>query len=619
MASALSLPRVQVSGAKQAGDVFSDALQSDMTIFTSDVAQRILLGVGGGDGSSSASVVLDDVALHLHRDLLSTADVAAARFLVPDGEGGLKEFSSGRDFATAGKLLVGDGSNAYLSPAGLTWEDTDGGRLDVAGEVKAHKMFTDEGELIARQYVEIQDEVVAIATGLGSSTYAVTSRGSVYAWGDNSAGQLGDGTLTDSSVHVRVSANSSLRQKVVVFVSAGEKHAVALASDGTLHSWGHNTSGQLGNGTNTSSTKPVAVSVTGTSLENKTVVAVTAGALHTVALASDGTLHAWGNNEFGQLGDGTTTDRSFAVLVQTTGTSLEGKTVESITAGANFTTVLVSDGTVHAWGVNGGGQLGNDNVNSSTHLRGLHGGGNVLSRLRTLDCHITSTNLWAQVTRTRSRMSDWCPHLVSLSCDSIGSCAFDFASLSGLTALTSIELTNIRRVSSPEVLAALVGVTNLRVWLRKYTHVPFSCITSLKSLTSLSLCRVYDDSTALKQLRSLTNLEKLYIGDPIDPSLQFVMPLPTLEPLTKLRELTYKMTIPHARLLRSVTPWATVFVAALESLPQLRALRLDVCADGIVGIPDSPIRIDLSRHKSLEDVSIKWGAGPVCLKMKHTA
>jgi alpha-tubulin suppressor-like RCC1 family protein len=135
----------------------------------------------------------------------------------------------------------------------------------------------------------------------------------------------------------------------VTALAAGAVHTVSVKSDGTVQAWGYNGSGQLGDGTTDNRTTPVQVT------ELTGVVAVTAGAQHTVALKSDGTVWAWGDNRFGQLGVGTddTADkRTTPVQV----TALTG--IVAVSAGSQHTVALKSDGTVWAWGRNYAGQLG---------------------------------------------------------------------------------------------------------------------------------------------------------------------------------------------------------------------------------------------------------------------
>lgn len=200
--------------------------------------------------------------------------------------------------------------------------------------------------------------VVAVAGGTAFSL-AVTSTGTVCAWGGNDAGQLGTGTATGTNVPSAALAGS-LAGKVVTAVAAGDTHALARASDGTVHAWGAGGSGRLGNGGTSGSSSPVAVTTSGTPMAGKSITAVAAGEQHSLALASDGSVFAWGYNNRGQLGTGGTSASSLPVAVTTTGSSsLAGKTVVAIAAGAHHSVALASDGTVHCWGWGNVGQLGN--------------------------------------------------------------------------------------------------------------------------------------------------------------------------------------------------------------------------------------------------------------------
>ncbi len=206
--------------------------------------------------------------------------------------------------------------------------------------------------------------VVAIASG-ASFYLALCSDGVLVAWGYNSFGQLGDGTDYNSPFYnspwsralaLPVSTNSALFGKEVIGIAAGQNHGVALCSDGTVADWGDNRSGQLGDGTTTQRDLPVAVDTSGV-LSNKIVVVVAAGDSHNLALCSDGTLVAWGENFFGEIGDGTTIRRLVPVQVNTSGV-LSNKTVIKIACGVDYSMVLCSDGTLVAWGWDFYGQLG---------------------------------------------------------------------------------------------------------------------------------------------------------------------------------------------------------------------------------------------------------------------
>ncbi|MBB5031207.1 RCC1 domain-containing protein [Prosthecobacter vanneervenii] len=214
--------------------------------------------------------------------------------------------------------------------------------------------------------------VVAIAAG-ASYSLALCTDGTVVGWGDNSVGQLGNLTFGLCPMPVAVSAASgvsALNGKSVISLAAGSGHSLALCSDGTVVAWGSNANGQLGFSTTASgSSLPVAVSTAqgSSALYGKTVVAVSAGYAHSLALCSDGTVTAWGANDSGQLGDNSGNPRnpagvaqSLPVLVNTSsGTSaLYGKTVTSVTAGFYHSLACCSDGTLAVWGSNTHNEIG---------------------------------------------------------------------------------------------------------------------------------------------------------------------------------------------------------------------------------------------------------------------
>ncbi|MFT4186104.1 MAG: hypothetical protein QM613_02590, partial [Micrococcaceae bacterium] len=202
-----------------------------------------------------------------------------------------------------------------------------------------------------------------------SHMLALASDGTVYAWGRNNYGQLGDGTTTDSSVPVAVTMTGALSGKTIIQVAAAGSSSLssiysslALASDGTVYAWGGNSSGQLGNGTTTSSSVPVAVTTSGV-LSGKTITQIVAGANHVLALASDNTLYSWGSGDYGKLGRGSTTSSSVPVAVTMTGV-LSGKTITDISAGLNNSYVVAS-GWAYAWGYNLLGANGNGSTSGS--------------------------------------------------------------------------------------------------------------------------------------------------------------------------------------------------------------------------------------------------------------
>jgi alpha-tubulin suppressor-like RCC1 family protein len=198
-------------------------------------------------------------------------------------------------------------------------------------------------------------DVVSVAAG-GSPSYddaagghsmALKSDGTVWTWGENNSGQLGDGTTIDRGTPTQVSALTDVTR-----ITAGQHVSYALRSDGTLWAWGANDYGQLGNGTTTDS--PIPVQVTGLS----DVVSVD-GYLHTLAVRADGSVWAWGLGYSGQIGDGTYGGRTTPVQV----TSLSD--VTAVSAGDYHSLALRSDGSVWAWGSDQHGNLGDDATTAS--------------------------------------------------------------------------------------------------------------------------------------------------------------------------------------------------------------------------------------------------------------
>ncbi|MBI5778435.1 MAG: putative Ig domain-containing protein [Planctomycetes bacterium] len=194
-------------------------------------------------------------------------------------------------------------------------------------------------------------DVIAIAGG-GSHSIALKNDGMVWTWGLNSSGQLGDWTTTDRLSPVPVKDLSGMNLTGIVAIAGGYEHSMALKNDGTVWAWGNNGWGQLGDGTTAMKSAPVQVKGPGGVGFLTNITAIAGGAYHSIALKNDGTVWTWGSNYYGQLGDGTMTDRLTPVQV----TGLTG--VIAITKGIIHNVALKNDGTVWTWGNNWYGQLG---------------------------------------------------------------------------------------------------------------------------------------------------------------------------------------------------------------------------------------------------------------------
>ncbi|PHR49180.1 MAG: hypothetical protein COA32_03780 [Fluviicola sp.] len=187
---------------------------------------------------------------------------------------------------------------------------------------------------------EVNTAFVKIAAGQ-SHSLGIKSDSTLWAWGWNNSGQLGDGTTTDRYSPIQIGTATNWSQ-----IAAGGAHSLGIKNDGTLWAWGGNNSGQLGDGTTTDKHTPIQIGT------NTNWNQISVNNHHCLAIKNDGTLWAWGYNYDGQLGDGTTTDKHTPVQI---GTDTNWNQID---AGNSYSLGIKNDGTLWAWGYNGYGQLG---------------------------------------------------------------------------------------------------------------------------------------------------------------------------------------------------------------------------------------------------------------------
>lgn len=188
---------------------------------------------------------------------------------------------------------------------------------------------------------------------------ALTSEGRLFMWGINSYGQLGDGTTINRSTPTDITDSFEIStDDMIVLVSLGGYHSSALTSKGNLFVWGWNAHGQLGDGTNTNRTTPTEITSHFDLSNDDTLIQVTLGQVYSSALTSKGRLLMWGNNGVGQLGDGTTMNRSTPTDITGVLALPTDETTTHVSFGESHSSALTSKGRLFVWGGNSFGQLG---------------------------------------------------------------------------------------------------------------------------------------------------------------------------------------------------------------------------------------------------------------------
>jgi alpha-tubulin suppressor-like RCC1 family protein len=236
--------------------------------------------------------------------------------------------------------------------------------------------------------------VKAVSAG-GTFTCALTTAGGVRCWGAGSLGQLGNGALTPSSLPVTPTGLGS----GVAAVSSGAQHACALTTAGGVKCWGWNNYGETGDGSGASTT-PEPIDVSGFS---GGIAAVAVGGYHTCVITSSGAAQCWGQNQAGQLGDGTQSDSVTPVSVSGLPSG-----VAALTGGTYHTCAITSGGAAKCWGSNATGQLGDGTTTDRSgpvDVVGLTTGVATISGGRFHTCSVNTagraqcwgSNLWGQI------------------------------------------------------------------------------------------------------------------------------------------------------------------------------------------------------------------------------
>jgi alpha-tubulin suppressor-like RCC1 family protein len=205
------------------------------------------------------------------------------------------------------------------------------------------------------------DTIIDIAVG-DAVSFAVTDKGKVFSWGKGDSGALGTNSTENAWTPLPVYSEGVLNGKYVVKISCKNNHVLVLTNDRKIYAWGDNTNGKLGDGTTTTRWIPVAV-IMDQELSGRKVVDVEAGGVFSMALTDDSTVWTWGSNEYYSLGDYTDVHRYTPHRVFSD-ELLQFKVIVQIAAGHEHAMILTEDGKVYAWGRNNNGQLGIGNTAS---------------------------------------------------------------------------------------------------------------------------------------------------------------------------------------------------------------------------------------------------------------
>jgi alpha-tubulin suppressor-like RCC1 family protein len=208
------------------------------------------------------------------------------------------------------------------------------------------------------------ETITSISLG-GYHSSAITSEGRVFIWGDNEYGRLGDGTTIDRYTRTEITSQFNLNSgETITSISLGSSHSSALSSTGRVFTWGYNAKGQLGDGTTIDRYTPTEITSQFNLNSGETITSITLGYWNSSALSSTGRVFTWGWNDDGQLGDGTTTNRTTPTEITSQFNFTAGETITSVSLGWQHSSAFTSEGRVFTWGKNDDGQLGDGTTTS---------------------------------------------------------------------------------------------------------------------------------------------------------------------------------------------------------------------------------------------------------------
>jgi alpha-tubulin suppressor-like RCC1 family protein len=270
-------------------------------------------------------------------------------------------------------ISLGKDHSSALSSNGrlFTWGSNEYGQLgDGTTEIIFDPSLIDSiyppTEITSRFGLSTGDKIVSISIG-GDHSSAISSNGRVLTWGGNSSGQLGDNTITNKSVPTEITSRFGLSTgDKIVSISLGGWHSSALSSNGRVFTWGNNKFGQMGDNTTTNKSVPTEITSRFGLSNGDKIVSISLHDFHSSAVSSNGRVFTWGWNNFGQMGDNTTTNKSVPTEITSRfGLSTADKIV-SISLGEFHSSALSSNGRVFTWGLNSSSELGDGTIENKS-------------------------------------------------------------------------------------------------------------------------------------------------------------------------------------------------------------------------------------------------------------
>ena len=260
---------------------------------------------------------------------------------------------------------LGDSHSAAITNMGrvFTWGWNFYGRLG-DGTTTSRSTPTD---ITSMFNLHTGEKVLTITMGVSNSA-AKTTEGRIFVWGENSTGQLGDGTILNKSVPTDITGQFNLEvNELVVVISLGGVHSAAFTSKGRLFTWGGNAYGQLGDTTGGIKVNPTEITQYLTYTEGEFIIGIDLGRYNTVVLTSKGDVYTFGLNERGQLGDGTLVNKNTPTDIKSQFGLEPEETIIKVASGYSHMLLITSEYRVFTWGDNEFGQLGQgDTIHQST-------------------------------------------------------------------------------------------------------------------------------------------------------------------------------------------------------------------------------------------------------------